>query len=346
VALATIAASVLLGLPALASAQGETLAPPTTADGKPLEVVVGLHLEQVDDLDEEAQRASVAGWLELRWQDRRLAFDGAAAGVAAREWAGEAAEQMLGTTMWWPDPVLMQVEEGGELQRHYVLVDTAGRVHFSAHFRATVQTPLDLRRFPYDVQLVRVAIESYAAPVQELRFRPEASISGLGRRIDLAEWNVEGFAVRAEVEDYTRLGEMWDAFSRSVFEARLTRRSGFYHWKVLLPLAMIVASGWMVFWFRDLATQLTVAFTVLLTIVAFHFAVSDDLPRVGYPTFMDALLLSAHFSVFLSMLTVVAGHVLERRGQERTAERMERTARWAFPAGLAVAIAGLTVWML
>jgi hypothetical protein len=335
-----------LALPAPAAAQGEVLQPPRTADGKPLDVVVGVHLEQLDDVDEAQQRASIAGWLELRWQDRRAAFDGAAAGVAAREWAGPAAQERLGREVWWPDPLLMEAEEGGELDRHYLRVDTAGNVWLAAHFKAEVQAPVDLRRFPYDRQAVRVAFESYSATAGEVRFRPVREISGVGRRISLAEWRVEGFQVRHEVEDYRQMGEMWDAYSRYVFEVSIARRYGFYHWKVLLPLAMIVASGWMVFWFRDLSTQLSVGFTVLLTVVAFHFAVSDDLPRVAYLTFMDALLLAAHLSVFLSLLTVVLAHVLEQRGQGQRADRIERTARWAFPVSLGVALSVIAAVML
>lgn len=309
-------------------------------------MTVGMFVGQVNEVDEAAQHTSVEGYLELRWRDPRQAFSAATEGAAHRLWEDEAAREVLGTRVWWPDPELVDAEDGGTLDRFYLQTDTAGAVYFSARFHATVLTPLDLRRFPYDHQALLVSLEPHSAGVGTLRFVPDSAASGVGRRIALAEWEVTGFRARTEVDDYTALGEQWDAYSRYVFELRVARRYGYYHWKVLLPLALIVASGWTVFWFRELATQLSVAFTVLLTVVAFHFAVSGTLPRVPYLTFMDALLLAAYLSVFLSLLAVVAAHALERGGHEARVLRMERAARWVFPLGLVVAVALLAAGFL
>ena len=309
-------------------------------------MTVGIYLGQVNEVDEAEQKTSVEGYMELRWRDPRQAFSAAAEGDTHRLWEDDAAREVLGNSVWWPDPELVDAEDGGTLDRFYLRTDSAGGVYFSARFHATVLTPLDLRRFPYDHQALRVSLEPHSAGVGTLRFVPDTAASGVGRRISLAEWEVTGFGARTEVDDYTELGELWDAYSLYVFELHVARRYGYYHWKVLLPLALIVASGWTVFWFRDLATQLSVAFTVLLTVVAFHFAVSDSLPRVPYLTFMDALLLAAYFSVFVSLLGVVAAHALERAGHEARVLRLERAARWALPLGLVVAVALLAAGFL
>ncbi|HEV3052436.1 MAG TPA: hypothetical protein VGX50_19140, partial [Longimicrobium sp.] len=312
-ALLSLFAGAVLAPAAPCHAQRQEVSPPTMPGGKPLEVVVGMYVQQLNSIDEAAQTASVEGWVELRWHDRRQAFDGDSAGTVFREWGGEAAGQQLGRTVWWPDPILLEVEQGGTLDRYYLRIDTAGRINFSARFNATVLTPLELRRFPYDRQAIRITVEQYAAGVGTVRFVPDTSISGVGQRVALAEWNVSGFRALADVDDYTHMGELWDAYSRYIFELGVARRFGFYNWKVLLPLLMIVASGWTVFWFRDLATQLSVAFTVMLTVVAFTFVIADTLPRVPYLTFLDILLLTGYTFVFLSLLVVVAAHVMERQ---------------------------------
>lgn len=342
--LAALAAA--LCAPVSAAGQEHRPPPPPGPGGGPLPVAVGILLGQVNKVDEAAQTSFVEGYMELRWRDPRQAFSAATEGNTHRLWEDDAAREVLGKTVWWPDPELVDAEDGGTLDRFYLRTDTAGGVYFSARFHATVLTPLDLRRFPYDHQALRVSLEPHSAGVGAVRFVPDTAASGVGHRIALAEWEVTGFRAHADVDDYTALGEMWDRYSMYVFELHVARRYGYYHWKVLLPLALIVASGWTVFWFRELATQLSVAFTVMLTVVAFHFAVSGALPRVPYLTFMDALLLAAYLSVFLSLLAVVAAHALERGGHEERVLRLERAARWAFPLGLVLVVALLALVFL
>ena len=66
---------------------------------------------------------------------------------------------------------------------------------------------------------------------------------------------------------------------------------------VMLALAMI---GFTVFALGEdeLADQVNTILTLLLTAVAFKFAVSDSMPKVGYNTLMDGFFLNMLFSLF------------------------------------------------
>lgn len=81
----------------------------------------------------------------------------------------------------------------------------------------------------------------------------------------LPEWEIEAVQVR-ELDRYYSFQN--SSFSRYRIEALVSRRSGFYVWKVMAMEAMIVVLSWVVFLMNagDLGNRLTVAVTLLLDV--------------------------------------------------------------------------------
>lgn len=324
---------------------GRPIPPPVPVPGEPVEVALGVYLIQVSNLDQILQTFDVEGYLEMTWTDLRLAFDSDAFGAEVREYHNHRAWDLLGETVWWPDIEFVNAAGGGELDRHWLQIREDGQVAYTARFSATVTSGMDLRRFPFDRQSLVIPMESYFYTAEDVVFSVNLLSTGFDDSSSLPEWDVVDVATEVVLMDYDQMGDFFGQYSRMNFKVVIDREWGFYMWKVFLPLVVIVASSWAVFWIRELDTNIAIAFTVILTVVAFNLAIADSLPKVPYLTFMDAVMAVSYISVFLSLLVIMWGHVWEARGRPGIEERIQRVSRVAFPGGL-VATLGLLTFVL
>ena len=67
------------------------------------------------------------------------------------------------------------------------------------------------------------------------------------------------------------------------FSISAKRQSGYYIWKVIVPLMLIVFMSWTVFWIdpSNLGPQIGMSATSMLTLIAFQFAMANILPKLA-----------------------------------------------------------------
>ena len=118
-----------------------------------------------------------------------------------------------------------------------------------------------------------------------------------------------------------------------VFSFEAERLLHHYVIKAITPLALIVMMSWVVFWIdpKQVPNQLSVAVTTVLTLIAYHIALSGRLPDIPYLTHMDKFLFSSTVLVFMALIEVVITSNLASTERLAQARRIDRTARWLFP---------------
>ncbi len=130
-----------------------------------------------------------------------------------------------------------------------------------------------------------------------------------------------------------------EAFSRYTLNIAIARRPGFYLWKVFLPLVIIVALSWSIFWMPEerFAQRSRITATGVLTIVAYQFAFGSDQPRIGYLTLIDKTMI---LSFGLLAVTVLESLVISpwQASHPERALRTDRMSRVAFPAFYAIGL--------
>ena len=98
--------------------------------------------------------------------------------------------------------------------------------------------------------------------------------------------------------------------------------------------------SWAVFWIdpKDSGTEIGVATTAMLTLIAYRFAVDTLVPRVSYLTRLDKFILGATILVFLSLIQVIVTSSFVRVDRVELADKADRVVRVIFPAAF-VAVA-------
>ncbi len=298
---------------------------PGAASG-PTKVQVAAWFVDISQIDSAAQTFTANLVLAVRWNDPSLAH--ADAGVKSYPLA----------QVWHP-PLLI-VNEGAALRRTLPeTVDVApnGDVIYRQRWIGSFQQPLNLRRFPFDREVFRTQLVALGYRPDEIALEPDAAalsaglVQGVGRgdSLTMQDWKVT--AVGAHPRPYS-LAPGTDLAGYSI-EFAAARRPQYYVLKVILPLVLIVFMSWTVFWLDPTmgASQISVAVTSMLTLIAYRFSVGADVPKLPYLTTLDAFILVGTVLVFLSLIEVMLTTALAVNGRVETARAIDRHARWVFP---------------
>jgi hypothetical protein len=318
--------------------------PPTVTDppnpSGPTIVGVGFFVNDIRGIDPVRDEFQFRGYVRVLWCDPRHAFDPEAAGQEEIVFTGDRVENEL-KRIWFPSGY--PVNKVGEISfsERVMRIRHDGTIEQSINVSVPLATHYDLRRFPLDRQTLELQVESYLWNRDRLQFVHDETISGFSNGISIPEWNIE--AINGRVREIAVMRS--DApFSRYTLEIEIARKPGFYIWKVFLPLVVIVALSWSVFWMTDerFSARSRISATGVLTVVAYQFVFAENLPRVGYLTLLDQIMIG---SFGLLAVTVLESLLVDRANREDPAKaiRIDRTSRWLFPAVYAAMLAAIAL---
>ncbi|MFK5920809.1 MAG: hypothetical protein QM496_01410 [Verrucomicrobiota bacterium] len=290
-------------------------------EGRKTVVELSVKLLDIDEIDGASQTFTANVVVLARWKDTRLV-------------SGSKLRTLPLTEVWNP---VLQITNQQKLFRTFpdvVQVDAEGNVEWVQRYWGKFSNPLTLHDFPLDehtfvIQLVVASMDF--KDVGLLEFKDEENRSGLAEKLSLPDWEVTDWRVKVGAVE---LIEGSPALPGLAFEFDASRYIGYYLTKVLLPLLMIVMMSWIVFWINpsQSATQISVAITSMLTLIAYRFALGSMLPDVSYVTRMDGFILIASVMVFVALLEAVWTSRLVDEGKAEMAMKIDHICQRAFPA--------------
>jgi len=303
------------------------------AEKGPTKVYGGMWLIDIDSIDSSAQNFVANVFVIFRWKDPRLADP------AGRKRVYEAEQ------VWTPSVQI--ANEIGIVRRTFpevVEVDPDGMVTYRQRFVGPFSQPLNLNAFPFDTQTFRLHIVSPGNSPEDVQFLRDSKwidsglpkAAGIADDISLPDWRVISYDT---VDEPYVVGPKVQA-AGFAFDFTAKRDKWHYIWKVIMPLLLIVMMSWSVFWIdpSNAGTQIAVATTSMLTLIAYRFAVDTQVPKVPYMTKMDQFIVMGTILVFLTLMQVVLTARLAQVGKNKLAKRIDRISRWVFPVAFVVAL--------
>ena len=227
----------------------------------------------------------------------------------------------------WPRFIFFNQQGKRWTQGEVFRVYPDGKVTYYERFSATLQAPdFNFRRFPLDTQQFFIRLQCLN-PEEDYQFIDFPTLSGIGKQLGEEEWYVtkHDSSVGSVVIAEDTLA------SRFSFGFLCQRHLSYYIFRIFVPLLLIVAVSWVAFFLKDYAKRVDISGANLLVFIAFNFTIGSDLPRLGYLTLLDTMLIVAFVVTTLTVICNVVLKRLDAAGKTDLTERIDTYILWGYP---------------
>ncbi|MFP3868405.1 MAG: hypothetical protein ACLFUU_09610 [Desulfobacteraceae bacterium] len=309
----------------------------------PIPVKIGLKMDQISDVDQKSENFGVVASLKLIWRDPALGFDPEKCQCFIKTYSGDAFQHFMAEKgARWPEFAIFNQQGNRWFQNRLVMVWPDGWCIYYERFSVTLQAPdFDFRRFPFDRQDFYIRVDCLR-PDWVYVFKELPGFSEVGKQLGEEEWVVIDFDTQFSTQ--TQTTDL--SSSRFSFHFRAKRHLTFYIFRIFLPILIILVVSWFTFFLQDYNKRVDVAGGNLLLFIAFNFTIASLLPRLGYLTFLDLILIITFVITSFILLLAVVLKRLEMDGKMDIVRRADALVISFYPLAysIAVIIAILLVW--
>ncbi|ACS84169.1 ligand-gated ion channel [Musicola paradisiaca] len=307
------------------------------SDARPTSVEVSIFINKIYSVNTLEQTYKVDGYMVAQWTDAPRKTPNNKPLIIENNQI----DPFIAKGQWVPALEFINVVGSPDTSNKRLVLYPDGRVIYNARFLGTFSNDMDFRRFPFDRQQFVLELEPFSYSNQHLRFSKVTVYNENVGNQDIDEWWMTGTPVtRISNVHYDHLDAGENEYSRVTVQIDARRNPSYYLWSFILPLGLIIAASWSVFWLESFSEQLQTAFTLMLTVVAYAFYTSNILPRLPYTTIIDQMIITGYGSIFASILLIIFAYHHQMEG---TPDRvLIRRCRVIFPVAV-VLFCGLLI---
>ncbi len=268
----------------------------------PHHVQVGVYANTASELDLSVPSYSSSGYVWLTWDEplqRYLQANGATI------------DQRFGLLNTLITDAPPQLEPVGQAPvklangSYYQLFTFRGRYYLDQ---------ASFRHYPFMSVSLPIAIEvddvDGGLTYRQLRLEPDIRNSGMGLYARIIGWLNQGWSIAEYRHHYASnfgLGGAESDYSLILFEISFGTSSWASFWRLLLPLAVLMAMVLLVFKVRpdEQDARASIPVTVLLTLVFLQQTYRDDLPVLPFLTFLDQVYVVAYVITLVAFVLVI-----------------------------------------
>jgi len=193
--------------------------------------------------------------------------------------------------------------------------------------QANLVSPIDLKKFPFDKQKMEIIIEDKKKTTDELQYVPDLEETGFDKSIVFVGWDIGQWNVTIREHNY----EIYDeTYSQYVFEIPISRIIINSIFKTLLPIIFIILVMLSSFVLDPdkITTRLAMVGSALVASVMFHVSLANQLPSVGYLTFIDKFMVLTYFVILLSFIFNVFLLELHEEKKDELVKKLHRATEF------------------
>jgi hypothetical protein len=300
----------------------------------PRTVGVGILLQEIVRINQQDEIMTAVGTIQMEWTDPRLAFNPDDCLCTVKQYTETSYNKFLEDVKGdWPDFTFFNQQGNRWAQNRLIEIDTSGRVVYIERFSTDFQLNFDWQSYPFDHQDFYIHVDMLY-PEDRYRFDILEGFSAID------PGHGEDEFILSEVDT----GVSSAVSSREVPTSRFTlhfsgpRHQEYYVWRIFIPIFLIICVSWITFFLKDYTRRIEVATGNLLLFIAFSFSLAENYPRMGYLTFLDALMAITFIINTLVVVYNVYLKWLETRDQRERADRIDDVMDWVYPAAFVVSV--------
>jgi hypothetical protein len=280
--------------------------------------VVDLGARVVDllEINDVNQTISVDVAILMRWTDPRL-----------KDWEGC---KLSIRDIWFPE---LDMKNSGRMFSRWpetVSVEEGGRVSYLQRLSGTFSSYQKLEEFPFDKADISLQLYVLDWSASKVALRIDQEFTGISAQLNISDWQVLGLEAKLTKNKIEALDQIHSGYLLTISAKRYV---SYYIWKIMIPVALIVLMSWSIFYIAptEFGTQMGLSASSVLTLIAFIFATTNMLPRLGYLTALDQYIMGATVLVFLALLQgLITGYLAAKRYMQLAA-RIDLVSRFVFP---------------
>ena len=174
-----------------------------------------------------------------------------------------------------------------------------------------VLNDFNLKSFPFDKQILKFRIVDDQYTIDARIFEKVGFsfrlFNNFLKKDDIPGWK----KISASINNYDHLKTSnKDIFwSGLVIELELERKHGYYIFKVIFPIILILMVCWSVVWVdpKELEARLTITIVCLLSLIAYNFVIDSELPKLEYLTVLDWIVLISYiYATVPNFLSIIS----------------------------------------
>ena len=215
----------------------------------------------------------------------------------------------------WNPQITFTNEEGEAIGDDLTLtIDRDGRVELQRRMQVTLASNFDVRRFPFDRQLLEGDIASFSWDSRIVRLLDNKDNVTISRSFEIPDWDIIGASSKVIEYDDPDHGD--DTFSLLKFNLEVARKSAFYLNKIFIPLAVLSFTSifFLAIPLDSIGDRIQFVSSLLFTTLAYQLIIASSVPRVPYFTLGDKYTLFLFFFMVAEVFIAYAISLVHRFG--------------------------------